>query len=170
MNLKTIILTTLFIFCFAILFSQTLTPSVISSGGENITGNNLNYSYTIGQIAVPSFTNGNILTQGFQQPSDLKIIKNENQENSFNFQINIFPNPVVDILKISITAEFEISDIQIIVYDVLGKKVNIKPEKYISDNYSKISIPVDDLKSGQYNIQIMLNSMFSKSVKIVKIN
>jgi len=51
------------------LFAQTLSPTVISSGGGYSTGSTVSLSWTLGELATETFINGSyILTQGFQQP------------------------------------------------------------------------------------------------------
>jgi hypothetical protein len=53
--------------------AQTLAPMVIASAGGYDTTVGASLSYTVGELAaVQTFTNSsNILTQGFQQPSDI---------------------------------------------------------------------------------------------------
>lgn len=51
------------------LFAQTLSPTAISSAGGYSTGTSVSLSWTLGEIATETFSNGSyILTQGFQQP------------------------------------------------------------------------------------------------------
>jgi hypothetical protein len=164
-----VILFILYTFCVSVTFSQTLTPSVVSTGGSNISSPNLLYSFTIGQIAVPSFSNGNILTQGFQQPVIIKAEDFKNKEKE-SLQICVNPNPVKDFINLTITSKEEISDIQLSVYDILGKKYKVDFEIYFSDNFSQISIPVENFKPGQYLISTTINNQYSKSIKILKIN
>jgi hypothetical protein len=55
--------------CFLFLSGQTLSPDVISSAGNYFETPNASLSWTLGETAAETFTNGNIiLTQGFQQP------------------------------------------------------------------------------------------------------
>jgi hypothetical protein len=54
------------------LFSQSIERSVFASSGDYFEGANISLSWTLGEIATETFTNGNtILTQGFQQPTIL---------------------------------------------------------------------------------------------------
>lgn len=51
------------------LFSQTLSPVIVSSAGGYATGATASLSWTLGEIATETLSNGSyILTQGFQQP------------------------------------------------------------------------------------------------------
>jgi len=55
--------------------AQTISPKVISSGGGSVSNNGVNISYTIGETAVNTLQNGNIiLTQGQQQPYFLHLL------------------------------------------------------------------------------------------------
>ena len=57
-----------------IVSAQSISPQVVaSSGGEGSSGN-ASLSWTVGQIATETFSNGNVtLTQGFQQPISVAI-------------------------------------------------------------------------------------------------
>lgn len=49
--------------------TQSLSPSVIASSGDYSTGTDVSLSWTLGEIATETFSNGGFtLTQGFQQP------------------------------------------------------------------------------------------------------
>ncbi|MBN2174991.1 MAG: hypothetical protein JW731_12730 [Bacteroidales bacterium] len=49
--------------------SQSVSPQVVSSAGDFFEGTNVSLSWTLGEIATETLSNGNvILTQGFQQP------------------------------------------------------------------------------------------------------
>ena len=51
--------------------SQQLKPTLISTAGSVSTNGNLSISYSVGEPAVNTQSNGNrILTQGFQQPGE----------------------------------------------------------------------------------------------------
>lgn len=53
----------------AILMAQSVSPEVVSSAGDYYEGANGSLSWTLGEIATETYSNGtNILTQGFQQP------------------------------------------------------------------------------------------------------
>jgi hypothetical protein len=55
--------------------SQSLSPTVIASSGGYSTGTDVSLSWTLGEIATETFSNGNyILTQGFQQPVEGIVI------------------------------------------------------------------------------------------------
>lgn len=55
--------------------SQSLSPTVIASSGGYFTGTGASLSWTLGEIATETFSNGSyILTQGFQQPVEGIVI------------------------------------------------------------------------------------------------
>jgi len=68
----------LFIGTLNLVYSQTITPSVINSGGSannvTINGNPVIYTDNIGEAIIATGSNGtNILTQGFLQPNTLTV-------------------------------------------------------------------------------------------------
>jgi hypothetical protein len=69
---------------FAIICSaqaQSLSPTVIASSGGYSTGTDVSLSWTLGEIATETYSNGSyILTQGFQQPVESIVISGINLE------------------------------------------------------------------------------------------
>lgn len=58
----------------AIMMAQSVSPEVVSSAGDYYENGNVSLSWTLGEIATETYTNGNvILTQGFQQPFGITI-------------------------------------------------------------------------------------------------
>jgi len=56
------------------ILAQSVSPEVVSSAGDYYENANVSLSWTLGEIATETYTNGNIiLTQGFQQPFGITI-------------------------------------------------------------------------------------------------
>ena len=54
--------------------AQSVSPEVVASAGDYFEGTNASLSWTLGEIATETYSNGNIiLTQGFQQPVSVTI-------------------------------------------------------------------------------------------------
>lgn len=104
--------------------AQMLTPTVISStGGFSTNGGNGSLSYTVGEMTmVETFSaNGNILTQGFQQPNDnMTGILAMTQDEFGSFAV--YPNPAVDNIWFGVELP-EAGKISIGIYDIVGQKV-----------------------------------------------
>ena len=72
--MKTITLTMLFFINTVLIFAQSIDREVISTSGDYFEGPNSSVSWTLGEIATETLTDGNIiLTQGFQQPFGVVI-------------------------------------------------------------------------------------------------
>jgi len=72
--MKTITLATLFTISITLCIAQSIDRDVISSAGDHFQGPNSSLSWTLGEIATETLTDGNIiLTQGFQQPYGIVI-------------------------------------------------------------------------------------------------
>ena len=132
--------------------AQSLTPQVIASTGGFSSNNNGSLSYTVGEMTmVQTFSaNGNILTQGFQQPNDtakMVGILDVTQDEFGSFVV--YPNPAVDNTQLAFQMP-EAGRVTINCYDVLGQKVS---EVYAA-NYSNGKITfatnVNLLASGMY--------------------
>ena len=110
------------------LFAQApmLTPTVIASTGgySSSSSGGFSLSYTVGEMTmVQTFSaNGNILTQGFQQPNDLingLIDVTQDEFGSFT----VYPNPAVDNFYYGFQLP-EQGKVDILLFDELGQKVS----------------------------------------------
>ena len=107
-----------------IMNAQMLTPTVISSTGGYSSNANNSLSYTVGEMTmVQTFSaNGNILTQGFQQPNDNVTGLIDLTQDEFGSFV-VYPNPAVDNLWFGFQLP-EAGKVQITLYDVLGQKIS----------------------------------------------
>jgi len=72
--MKTKILILLFVISSTLCFAQSIHREVIASSGDHFVGANASISWTLGEIATETLTDGNyILTQGFHQPYGIVI-------------------------------------------------------------------------------------------------
>ncbi|MEZ5198314.1 MAG: hypothetical protein R2764_18570 [Bacteroidales bacterium] len=72
--MKNITTTLLFLLCTTLIIAQSIDRDVLSSAGDYFEGPNSSISWTLGEIATETLTDGNfILTQGFQQPYGIVI-------------------------------------------------------------------------------------------------
>ena len=147
-------------------YSQSITPSVIATAGTSTKTDSVHLTYTIGEVIVPTFTNGNTLTQGFNQPAKITIDAIDNIEPT-RFTLNAFPNPTTDVLNIAIKKSNinDIFDFQI--FDINGKYINL-PIETANEN---TVINTSSLPAGQYIVRVInKNSQKTSSVKITKLN
>ena len=103
--------------------AQMLTPTVISATGGFSQNANFSLSYTVGEMTmVQTFSaNGNILTQGFQQPTDKVTGLIDFTQDAFGSFV-IYPNPAVDNFWFGLQLP-ESGKVTVAMFDVLGQKV-----------------------------------------------
>jgi hypothetical protein len=138
--------------------AQSLTPQVIASTGGYSSNANGSLSYTVGEMTmVQTFSaNGNILTQGFQQPNDsipvgiLDVTKDD-----FGAFI-MYPNPAIDYTWFAFQMP-EAGKVTISLYDMLGQKVS----DVYSANYSNGKV------TGQTNTQTLSAAMYFMTLTFV---
>jgi len=105
-----------------------LTPSVIASGGGDAETGNLRVSWTIGDLAVATLTEGNLMiTQGFQQPFDVGVGTNPAET---LWEISLYPNPVKDVLMIRFGME-QPADFLIEVRDMTGRILSVREQRHV---------------------------------------
>ena len=92
---------------FLVVMSTTfITPclgqQVVSSAGQYFGGSNLNVSFTLGEIAVASLTDGNLsLTQGMQQSGIGTVSVITSIEDELALRVRLFPNPAKEHINVS---------------------------------------------------------------------
>ena len=104
--------------------AQQLTPTLIASTGGFSSNANGSISYTVGEMTmVQTFSaNGNILTQGFQQPNDNVTGLIDLTKDEFGSFV-VYPNPAVDNLWYGFQFPEE-GKADIVLYDAIGQKIS----------------------------------------------
>lgn len=163
-----ILLTYCILFFVISAYCQQLTPSVFSTAGSSLSIDNLNYSYTIGQLISPTFVNKNKLTQGFQQPAKLYTGKIK-KETNINCSINAFPNPTTEKATISLSG-FSSKIVIIEVYNAIGKKILTKHINSADKNYLTYELDLSALSNGYYVVRLLSDDRKKEfaSVNLVK--
>ena len=135
----------LFLFlCFPIfIFGQVTTPTVITNSGGTFSNSSIIMDFSIGELAVQTLQNNEILTQGFHQ-GDLKVTTA-----IFNLGIKtkIYPNPTTNFIIVELEKNVN-ADIK--VYDINGK---IVIEDKLNDENQK-QLDFSFLKQGNYLLNI----------------
>ena len=119
--MKSVVSSFMFLIFWNFSFSQSLSPTLISSAGVYATGGDISLSYSVGEIAVSTLTTDNlILTQGFHQPQLTGTGIPDNIE--LDWKVNAFPNPVQDQLNISIRLGKPV-EMNLEIFDLTGKLI-----------------------------------------------
>jgi len=153
MKQKTIIL----LLVLFVAITSTKAQEVISSSGNYQETANGSLSSTIGETLTETQTNGNTITQGFQQTNI--IVTNITKPEKEQFNISVFPNPTNDYV---ILKSPKMLNLQIQLSDINGKILfEEKSEKY------EVRINMDSYSNGTYYIKV-LNNKSVNSFKIIK--
>ena len=103
--------------------AQILSPQVIATSGGFATGSNLSVSYTVGETVVTTIkSNSEILTQGFQQPTDVVSgLLDVEKENAGT--LSVYPVPATTQLWFGYMFG-QTGKIKVQIYNVLGQPLN----------------------------------------------
>ena len=155
------------IFPFLNLQAQSFSPKVIATSGGYTTNSSFgSLSYTVGEMAmVKTFSaNGNMLTQGFQQPDDTTFATAltevpKGEEGS----VAVYPNPASTVLWFGY--EFTQSGkINLLITDINGRQMPY----HFSEQYEvgKVVRQLDCtlLASGEYFLSIQFTSASTKTI------
>ena len=156
--MKRIIVTFILTFAFSAMLSAQ--SSLVGTGGE-ATGNGGSVSYSVGQIAVQSNSDGTAsISEGVQQPYEISTVGVDDYPN-ITLNAVLFPNPTQGRLKL------EISNLQfegeVKVFDVDGKYLlSNKIEGETTEFYISAYAP------GTYYINVYSGKQTLKTFKVVK--
>ncbi|UCH13382.1 MAG: T9SS type A sorting domain-containing protein [Bacteroidales bacterium] len=142
-------------------FINSAAQEVITPSASYFETPSMSLTWTIGEIAIETFTSEDImLTQGFNQ-ADI-IITGITEELSPGFNIAIYPNPVKDNFNITIEAE-QMQELKAELYSMSGTK--LLSELIITGN---TQINTERLPSAAYILKIYDNLDVIKSFKVIK--
>lgn len=142
------------------LSAQILSPEIITCNGDQFSTDDIIIDWTVGEsICETEKTSDNIITQGFQQNSNiLKVVNDTNSKCS----IIAYPNPTSDIVFIKING---MTNIIVEVTDIQGKSLS----NYKITDMSNIQIDFAGFEEGQYYIKIYdVNNAYLKIITIQK--
>lgn len=157
----------LIILSFQNLIAQSIAPSIINASGGSHTISGNTYDWSIGEmLLVNTFsTSGGIVTQGLLQPQELTAVAINNALN----EINVYPNPVYDMLYIQSGIKQE-TKLSYEIFDMSARK--IMNSSILISGTEKFSIDFSKFQPGPYllNISVIENGTESHaSYKIQKL-
>ena len=154
-----------FCVCANIVYAQTEiinSPVLISSAGGTLIQDNYNLCFSLGEIAIETFTQPEIiLTQGFHQDNYQLSKTNE----TFNeHEIQLYPNPTQEIIYINCNIE---QSVDLIIKDTKGSVVF----SLLQVDGSEIQdIYLSQFSQGIYFLEVGLNQKHKQVYKIQKLN
>lgn len=131
--------------------SQNIFQKEISSASNHFSDSKINYSYTLGGVFVQTLANGQNLTQGFHQP---ELINFEKDTDVKNYKLQVYPNPVKEILFVRFEKE-NLQTIGIEIVDINGKTIRKQIiESSIAESIKTIKLNLSDFVAGFYIISL----------------
>ena len=160
--MKRSILSFVFLLSMGFLFAQvSMVNSVLATAGDFQTNGSYSLSWTVGELAVNTLTEGsNVLTQGFQQPWDMSVSIQDGPE--INWSVKAYPNPVYDYLNVKFSLE-KSEEFSIEVTDITGKKVLTREPQMINTD------EIVDLDFTQFKPGIYFLRVYSSDQKVHKV-
>ena len=137
---------------------STKAQDIIATSGDYQETANGSLSWTIGEPVTETVSNGNILTQGFQQS---RIIVSAILElNTSKINVSIFPNPTNEFVKI---VSSENDDYKIQLFNINGK---LLVEKQI--NKTDNTINMREFTNGTYLLKVTDKNRETTTYQIIK--
>ena len=151
-----------FIFSLWVMAMQnTNAQSAIVPIGGDMEGSGVTVSYTIGQIAVQSYGEGSTrISEGVQQPYEIQTIGIDNYPGVI-LNAMVYPNPTLGNVQLTMNnVQFEG---EVKVFDTNGKLLFAKKIEGITTE-----IPMSDLATGTYFVNVVSEKQILKTFKVVK--
>jgi len=133
---------------------------IVPMGGD-IEGNGVTVSYTIGQIAVQSYGEGTTrIFEGVQQPYEIQTIGIDNYP-GITLNAMVYPNPTLGNVQLTMNnVQFEG---EVKVFDINGKYLFLKKIEG-----ETTMIPLAELATGTYFVNVLNGTQVLKTFKVVK--
>lgn len=148
---------------------QSLAPMVIASTGNFADVSGYSLSSTCGELIIATATNGNILTQGFQQNNVNNVLV---EEMDANYSILLYPNPATDQVRLYIQGDNSaIHHLQIQLFDLLGQRIS-SPYSSQSQSVEKtFTFDLSALPAAIYLVRVTdTRNNVSKTIQFNKVN
>lgn len=145
-------------------YGQSISSSVVASGGGSAEAGGISLSWTIGELAIETFTSADlILTQGFQQ--GYYEITSVNDPLAESINLEIYPNPATDFINIEIK-NTEAKSIRIELYSIDGKLIT--NEQWINSG-TPYKFQINQYSANQYILKVIdLETKNTSTFKIIK--
>ncbi|MCW3126532.1 MAG: hypothetical protein JWO03_2190 [Bacteroidetes bacterium] len=163
----------LMLLCCTFVHAQAVAPQVIASGGNYISSASGSISYTIGEAVTPTLAGGgHILTQGFQQPTDIVNGLLDIEKEAYG-SFTVYPIPATD--KLWFGYEFPTQGlVKIELYNTLGQKLDLSISEAYESGKVVHSLDCTSYAAGQYILSATITTSdndqktLSKQFLIVK--
>jgi hypothetical protein len=145
--------------------AQYISASLISSSGDLFKANNIQIEWTLGDLAIDTYKNGNFITQGFIQGANKLTIGQQEIANIKSLNaLKAYPNPFNDGFNLEVINTKPNDNISICVYDVIGKEV-------FNQNHAEAIqyINLSHLAASIYIVKVNVNNELAGSLKINKL-
>lgn len=142
-----------------LLQAQSLSQAVIGNAGNYQSTPASSLHWTVGEVAVESFENGNtILSQGFHQMYNTVI--NPVWEIKNKLEIKLFPNPTIGWIRLE---NKNSAPLNIIITNLLGQKI-----LSASINQAQTDFDLQSFPNGLYLFSVFYKGQIMKSFKVNK--
>lgn len=141
-------------------FAQSIQPQVLATSGTSHENGTAQVSWTLGEMAVATWTDGtNMLTEGFHQ-AEIVIISAE--ANQMENDVRVYPIPTTANLTVEIPASMVNSVMHVM--DMEGRQVHIETLTGLHNN-----LMLDKLSEGIYALQLFhQNNSINYKIQIIK--
>jgi hypothetical protein len=147
--------------------AQTISRSIICTGGETAVNPQLSLTYAIGEPVADLLSNTEArkyLTVGFEQPD---IGLNQILNSDIGSELTIFPNPATNIVRIALTNAPD-SNYSIGLVDITGRTLQTINVNLSNNNSPYVEMNVAQYAPGMYVIRVRSDKFYEGQAKLLK--
>lgn len=148
--------------------AQSLSPTVVASGGRFAQAGGYSLSYTVGEeTAIKTVQADNhILTQGFQQPED--VVDGITQVSLPNMEIKLYPNPAGETVGLWVTclSNTGCANLRVTMHDLLGREIKVPTQILSQGNETQYVFKLNALAASVYFVRLQDES--GNAIKTIK--
>lgn len=160
MNKKTSLLIALFFSAFGL--SQMKAQEALLSSGGSATGSGGSVSYSVGQVACTSISNGTgSVNQGVQQPFEFFTVGLDDAI-EITLDVIVYPNPTSDYIRL----QLDMDPSETLVYQLSDLNGRLLQHKQVLSK--ETLIPMGNLSTGTYLLTVYDAGKALKNFKIIK--
>ena len=146
-------------------FSLNAQSAIVPVGGD-AQGNGGSVSYTVGQIAMETATNGGgsvSVVEGVQQPYEIQTV-GVNQYPQISLNAKVFPNPAENMVQLELNGfDIPATGLQAYLYDGNGKLLR---KMSVTDDLTTFHI--GQYATGNYLLELKSGNLSLKTFKVVR--
>lgn len=143
---------------------SVMAQETIATAGGDISGASGSVSFTVGQIAVQTVSDGNhSIVEGVQQTYQVSVVGVDDYPD-ITLSATIYPNPTTNYLTLSLSDNYDLTGLECRIFDGNGKFLD---RKMVTEFRTELDLT--RYATGTYFVNLYRAKQLMKSFKVIKV-